>query len=69
MVKGSGVMTEGIASAIAGFIAAGTVVLLMWGTKRWGSGSDRAQSRNEQDVDEEQYRRFKRWLREQPEEE
>jgi uncharacterized membrane protein YidH (DUF202 family) len=61
-------MTDGIASAIAGFIAAGTVVLLMWGTKRWGSGS-RDMSRNEQDIEEAQYRRFKRWLREQPEEE
>ena len=59
-------MTDGIATALAGLIGAATVVLLMAGTKYFGAGSNRRESRDEQDDD---YRRFRDWMRRHPREE
>lgn len=57
-------MTEGVDAALAGLIGAFTVVTLMAGTHFFGPGARRG--RNDDDREAEQYRRFRRYLRDHP---
>jgi len=57
-----------ISSAIAVLIGACTTVLLMAGSYYFGPGARSHRERDKPSEDEEDYRRFKEWVREHPEE-